>query len=122
MVKYPRNILAPILKYLKKEEKDLAKRRDNLQAEDPFKDEARLNDNASDDTEAAEQFGHQRSEALSKETERALERVRETMKRVDDGTYGACVSCSKMINTDRLGIDPTVENCIKCAKKSAKKS
>ena len=120
MIKYPRKLLEPLLKYLKKEEKELVKRKSNLESEDPFKDASRLNDNASDDTEAAEQFGHQRTEALGKETEKALKRVQGAMKRVEGGSYGVCMKCKKMINTDRLSIDPTVELCIKCAKKSSK--
>lgn len=117
MIAYPKKILTQLRSYLKKEERDLLRRKKDLEKEDPFKDESRLNDNSSGDTEAAEQFGHQRSEALSKETGEALSRVRAAMKRVDKGKYGVCVKCGKMINTDRLGIDPTVELCIKCAKK-----
>ncbi len=117
MISYPKNLLAPIIKFLRREEQELKKRQKSLQQEDPFKDTERLNDNASDDTEASEQFGHQRSEALSKATEVALQRVRFAMERVEKGTYGQCTNCGKMIDTDRLGVDPTAELCITCAKK-----
>ncbi len=116
-MQYPRNVLTPVWNYLKKLEKDLLHRKAALSKEDPFADSSRLNDNASDDTEAAEQFGHAQAEALSEETTGALARVRGAMKRVDDGTYGKCVSCGEMINTDRLGIDPTAELCMNCAQK-----
>ncbi|MFZ2199578.1 MAG: TraR/DksA C4-type zinc finger protein [Microgenomates group bacterium] len=115
-MQYPRNILQPVLDYLKKLETDLLHRKKSLAKEDPFADASRLNDNASDDTEAAEQFGHAQSAALSEETADALKRVRSAMQRVDDGTYGKCVKCGEMINTDRLGIDPTAELCMDCAK------
>lgn len=114
---YPKNLLMPIFEYLKKLEFDLLKRKNMLKSEDPFADSARLNDNASDDTEAAEQFGHEQSQALGEQTEAALARVRSAMTRVETGTYGKCVSCGKMIDTDRLGIDPTAEYCVDCAKK-----
>lgn len=114
---YPRNLLTPIVDYLKKLEFDLLKRKKQLKTEDPFSDSARLNDNASDDTEAAEQFGHATAEALSEETEKALKRVRGAMQRIDGGSYGRCVNCGQMIDTDRLGIDPTTEYCVTCAKK-----
>lgn len=117
---YPKNLLEPIFEYLKKLEFDLLKRKKQLNIEDPFADSARLNDNASDDTEAAEQFGHARSQALGEETEAALARVRSAMVRVEKGTYGKCVSCGTMIDTDRLGIDPTAEYCVDCAKKKKK--
>lgn len=116
---YPKNLLAPVVQYLKKLEFDLLKRRKQLKSEDPFTDSSRLNDNASDDTEAAEQFGHATAEALSAETEGVLKRVRGAMARVEDGSYGKCVKCGSMIDTDRLGIDPTTEYCVSCAKKLA---
>ena len=110
----------PIFEYLKKLEFDLLRRKKQLKNEDPFADSTRLNDNASDDTEAAEQDGHARTEALSEQTENALKRVRATMERVEKGTYGKCVKCGAMIDTDRLGIDPTAEYCLSCAKKMVK--
>ncbi|MFH2019747.1 MAG: TraR/DksA C4-type zinc finger protein [bacterium] len=115
---YPKNLLKPIFEYLKKLESDLLRRKGELKKEDPFRDISRLNDNASDDTEAAEQFGHAQVEAMSSETEDALKRVRNAMTRVEKGSYGKCVECKKMIDTDRLGIDPTAEKCVKCAKKN----
>ncbi len=117
-MQYPRNVLQSVWDYLKKLEGDLLKRKSSLAKEDPFADASRLNDNASDDTEAAEQNGHVQSETLSEETVASLKRVRHAMKRVDDGTYGKCTNCGLMIDTDRLGIDPTAELCMSCAKKA----
>jgi len=113
---YPSKVLQPVLDYLKKLERDLLHRKNSLAAEDPFSDDSRLNDNASDDTEAAEQYGHAQSATLTEETSDALTRVRGAMKRVDNGTYGKCVKCGEMIDTDRLGIDPTADLCLNCAK------
>lgn len=115
-MQYPRNILQPVWDYLKKLEGDLLHRKSSLAKEDPFADASRLNDNASDDTEAAEQFGHAQSAALSEETNVALQRVRQAMGRVEDGSYGKCTKCGEMIDTDRLGIDPTADLCVSCAK------
>lgn len=115
-MQYPRNILQPVWDYLKKLESDLLHRKDALAKEDPFADTARLNDNADDGTEAAEQFGHAQATVLSSETVGALKRVRSAMKRVEAGSYGKCVKCGEMIDTDRLGIDPTAELCMACAK------
>ena len=117
-MQYPRNVLQPVWDYLKKLEGDLLHRKKSLANEDPFADVSRLNDNASDDTEAAEQNGHVLSEAMSEETMDSLKRVQGAMKRVDDGTYGKCSKCGEMIDTDRLGIDPTAELCMNCAKKT----
>ena len=111
---YPRNILKPVLDYFKKMEIDLLRRKTSLDKEDPFADATRLNDNASDDTEAAEQYGHAQSETLSQETNEILQRVRSSMDRINKGTYGKCESCGEMIDTDRLSIDPTASKCMKC--------
>ena len=119
-MQYPRNNLQPVLDYLKKLETDLLHRRRSLAKNDPFADVSRLNDNASDDTEAAEQDGHAQSVALGAETSQALQRVREAMRRVEEGTYGKCSKCSAMIETDRLGIDPTADLCMSCAKTTSK--
>jgi|APSaa5957512576_1039674.scaffolds.fasta_scaffold55075_2 RNA polymerase-binding transcription factor DksA len=115
-MQYPKNLLKPVLEYFRAREKDLIKRKRQLLKEDPFSDQARLNDNASDDTEAAEQEGHARSKALSVKTEEALGHVRSAMKRVEDGSFGQCTACKKMVDTDRLKINPTAELCLECAK------
>jgi RNA polymerase-binding transcription factor DksA len=115
-MKYPKNLLQPVLDYFRKLEQELLTRQGSLAKEDPYSDDSRFNGNASDDTEAADQDGHARSEALSKETKIALTRVRAAMLRVEGGTYGACVRCGKMVDTDRLRIDPTAELCVTCAK------
>lgn len=114
---YPKQLLQPVLDYFKKLERELLQRQGSLAKEDPFADVSRLNDNASDDTEAAEQDGHARMEALSKETKKALVRVRSAMKRIQEGSYGVCTNCGKMVDTDRLRVDPTAEFCVECVKK-----
>ena len=119
-MQYPRNVLQPVLDYLKKLEHDLLHRKAEIQNEDPYADGARAISRSSDDIEASEQFGHAQAEAMSEETEAALARVHGAMKRVTEGTYGKCTKCGVMIDTDRLGIDPTAELCVKCAKALAK--
>ena len=115
---YPKQILQPVRDYLKKLEQELVRRKARIATEDPFRDSSRLNDNASDDTEAAEQFGHARAEAMAKETSEALARVRSAMERVTKGEYGKCVKCKKMVDTDRLSIDPTVALCVSGAEEA----
>ena len=117
-MQYPRNVLQAVWEYLKKAETDLLHRKRAIDKEDPYADTSRFTTQVSDDVEATEQFGHEQAQALSEETEAALARVRGAMKRVDDGTYGKCLKCGEMIDTDRLGIDPTAELCVSCAKKA----
>jgi RNA polymerase-binding transcription factor DksA len=116
-VMFPKNVLVPIQNYLTSKEKQLKERKKSLQAEDPFSDPDRLNDNAAVDTEAAEQFGHERIEAIRREVDKALINVRKALTKIKLGKYGACEGCGKMIDTDRLAVDPTARFCMQCQKK-----
>ena len=74
-------------------------------------------DNAASDTDAAEDIGHERISVLKKEVDKNLIRVKKSLTRIKLGKYGLCLKCGKMINTDRLAIDPTADHCVKCQKK-----
>lgn len=115
---FPFKVTKPIKDYLEKEETKLKQRNAELEKEDPFIDTDRLMDNAAIDTEAAEEAGHERVSALRRETDKMLVRIRKTLTRIKVGKYGLCIGCKKMIDTDRLAIDPTIEYCINCAKKN----
>jgi len=47
-----------------------------------------------------------------------LVQIDEALKRIDDGTYGECEECEKMIPKARLNAIPYVNRCVKCAGKS----
>ena len=115
MITYPRKLLEPLLRHLRREEKELKKRQEEIVSEDPYENGDAV-DNLSDFAESGVEFGHMRSKAMGEETKAALSRVQKAMGRIEDGTFGVCVKCKGMIDTDRLGIDPTVELCIDCAK------
>lgn len=114
---FPIKLLDPLRNYLAKKEKDLSRRKKKLEAEDPYNNTDRLMDNAAIDTDAAEEFGHERISALKKEIDKALIRIRQTLTKIKVGRYGLCEQCRKMISTDRLAVDPTASLCIECQKK-----
>ncbi|KKU88190.1 MAG: Transcriptional regulator, TraR/DksA family [Candidatus Beckwithbacteria bacterium GW2011_GWC2_47_9] len=116
-IKFPTKILQPLKKQLQVEEVKLEKRRQDLEAEDPFNDDDRLTNNAAVDTDAAEEFGHDRVAALKLEVDKTLINIRKTLTRIKVGRFGLCENCHEMIDTDRLAIDPTVSLCIRCAAK-----
>jgi len=120
-IKFPLKVLQPIRDYLLKRETELRKSKKRLEKEDPFNDSSRLNDNAAIDAEAAEEVGHERITAIKKEIDKTLIRIRQALTRIKLGSYGSCGKCGKLINTDRLAIDPAVELCVKCAKKAKSK-
>lgn len=119
-VSFPKKILRPVIRFLHLEQKRLEERKKVLEKEDPFLDVSRTSDNAAPDTEAAEQFGHARIEAMGKEIDRRLIGIRKALTRIKIGKYGICESCGKMIDTERLMVKPEATLCITCEKKKEK--
>ncbi|MCH7951441.1 TraR/DksA C4-type zinc finger protein [Patescibacteria group bacterium] len=117
LIQFPARILRPLRNYLLAAQKRLERRRHNIVAEDPFSDSSRVNDNAASDTDAAEISGHDRAEALRNEVDRGLITVRKALTKIKLGKYGQCERCKKMIDTDRLAVNPTAELCMSCEKK-----
>lgn len=119
-VTYPKEVVAPVKKYLGQKLSELEKRKKSLSTEDPFNDSSRLNDNAAIDADAAEQFGHMRVKALKNTLDRTIIQVRKAMARIKIGKYGVCERCGKFIDTDRLMIMPETTLCVACEKKREK--
>lgn len=117
MIQFPARILRPLRNYLVATQKRLERRKRSIVAEDPFTDASRVNDNAASDTDAAEISGHDRAEALRSEVDRGLITVRKALTKIKLGKYGLCETCKKMIDTDRLAVNPTAELCMSCEKK-----
>jgi RNA polymerase-binding transcription factor DksA len=105
-VVFPKSVITPISHFLTARLKTLEKRKKELSKEDPFANPARLDDNASPDAEADEQFGHARTSAINKEISKSIIKL---------GKYGICEVCGKMIDTERLMANPTATVCAKDA-------
>lgn len=117
---YPPKILNPIRSFLEAREKKLKLQKNKLSKEDPFTDTDRLKGNAAIDASAWQQFGHASLEAMGAELEKMLITVRKALTKIRMGKYGLCDSCGKMIDTDRLAIDPSTQYCMSCATKKQK--
>jgi len=120
-VSFPQNLLTPIKNFFHLEEKKLTQRKRELEEQDPFNDTKRVADNASIDTDAAEQFGHATVEGLKKELDRKPIQIRKALTMIRIGKYGTCEKCGKMIDTDRLMIFPEATVCVECEKKKERK-
>jgi len=118
IIQFPAKLLAPLRKYLQHEQMKLMKSKSELKREDPFSDSLRVDDNADIGKEAAEQFGHHRSEALRSEVDKILINIRKTLTKIKIGKYGSCEKCGRLIDTDRLAINPTAELCMDCQRKT----
>ena len=119
-IKFPRSILLPLIKYLKGEKKRLKETKDELKKEDPFVIGNRDDDN-SIDSEVAETVEHDRSSAMRSQVTRSIIEIRKTLTRIKLGKYGICASCGKIIDTDRLAVNPTAEYCMMCETSKEKK-
>ncbi|MEK7112423.1 MAG: TraR/DksA C4-type zinc finger protein [Patescibacteria group bacterium] len=116
-IAFPASVLSPVAKFLQARLALLKKRKKELGEEDPFKDTARIIDNASPDTEAAEQFGHARTSAIRQALTRKIIQTRTALARVRIGKYGICEDCGQMIDTDRLMVYPEATLCARDAAK-----
>lgn len=117
VVVFPKKVLAPVNKLLSAKLKKLKRRKRGIEKEDPFADTSRVSDNASPDTDAAEQFGHARVSAIKEQLDKRMVQTRKALARIRVGKYGTCEDCGKMINTDRLVVKPEAAFCIECEKK-----
>lgn len=122
VTKFPESLLRPVYEYLVGEQRSLLKKRRALEKEDPFSDPDRTDDNAAVDTDVNEQVGHERVSAIKDEVDRMLINIKKAMTRIRLGKYGTCVKCRKLIDTDRLAVNPTAEYCVKCEREQEQKS
>lgn len=121
MQSFPRDVLDQVRKALEEEKTRLAGRIAQLWAQDPYADPDRVNDNAASDAEASEESNHDRYAALVDELKVRAYALDEALLRVGSGTYGYCVNCGAMIDTDRLAIVPTATLCLACEQKKKKR-
>lgn len=113
----PASVLKPVKDFLNGKLDQLKKTRKNVSKGDPFKDKSRVTDNASPDDDAAEQFGHAVSTSIKSELDKRIVQVRKALSMIKLGKYGICEDCGKMIDTDRLMIEPETTMCTSCTKK-----
>ena len=118
--RFPSTVLTPVAKFLSARLHILERRKKQISKEDPFKDPARVDDNAAPDIEADEQFGHARTSAIKTEMGKGIIQIRKALTRIRVGKYGICEECGQMIDTDRLMAFPEATLCAKDAKKREK--
>jgi len=114
---YPVNLVSPVKKLLRDQLKNLRRRKKEVEESDPFEEPNRINDNASPDADAEEQFGHARTTAIKEQLDRKIIQTRKALTQIKLGKYGVCENCGKMIDTDRLMIYPEATICVECERK-----
>ena len=54
-------------------------------------------------------------EEIARETQISIRHLKAALRRLDDGTYGICVSCGEDISAARLRVIPEATLCVDCA-------
>jgi DnaK suppressor protein len=113
--KLPARLLEPIRRFLEFELLRLKRTKKKIEKTDPFSDETRVNENSLEE-DLDEQIGHFESEVKVKFLTKRMVQLRKALTRVNLGKYGICEVCGKMIDTERLSINPEATTCVKCEK------
>ncbi|HHL39770.1 MAG TPA: RNA polymerase-binding protein DksA [Deltaproteobacteria bacterium] len=80
---------------------------------------ASKDDNFPDPTDRASHETDRNFLLRVKDRERKLiAKIREALKRIDDGTYGVCELCGEEISEKRLEARPVTTYCIECKKEA----
>jgi RNA polymerase-binding protein DksA len=66
-------------------------------------------------------FGREMELNIASGENERLRLIEEALERIEDATYGQCVSCDGKINIERLKAIPYTRLCIECARESEKK-
>jgi RNA polymerase-binding protein DksA len=91
----------------------LARYHDELQRADE------IDKHESEDVErATEKWDVQTLASLGEADARTLGDVIAALRRLEDGTYGKCLTCEEPISDERLDALPTAQRCIECADES----
>lgn len=67
---------------------------------------------------ASELFDVEHQMGLKSQQEHEIKDIDHAINKIKDGTYGACESCGKEIDSKRLELLPQARLCIECAKES----
>jgi RNA polymerase-binding protein DksA len=66
-------------------------------------------------------FGREMELNIASGENERIRMIEEALERIEEGTYGKCVSCDSDISLERLKAVPYARLCIECARESEKK-
>jgi len=103
--------------FLESELVKIKRNKKELKQADPFSDSDRTSENSLEE-DVDEQIGHFDTEIKVKFLAKRTVQLRKALTRMKLGKYGICETCGKMIDTDRLAVNPEATTCVKCEKES----
>lgn len=60
--------------------------------------------------------GQAMAQEVARRRDFEIKRIVSALERIEDGEFGYCASCGDQISQKRLDFDPSVPNCINCAR------
>lgn len=111
----PKRLISPIKHFLEQELLKIKRSKKTLKIADPFSDQGRTLENSLEE-DLDEQIDHFDYEVKAKFLAKRMVQLRKALTRIKIGKYGVCEKCGKMIDTDRLAINPEATTCVKCQK------
>lgn len=109
--------LEKIRHFLELELVKIKRNKKELKQADPFSDSGRTLENSLEE-DVDEQIGHFDTEIKVKFLAKRTVQLRKALTRMKLGKYGICETCGKMIDTNRLAVNPEATTCVKCEKES----
>lgn len=116
-IRFPKDLLAPIKKFLEGEIVKWKRTEKTIKKNDPFMDNSRGEHNSNEE-DVDEQVGHFEAEVKVSFVKKKLVQLRKALTSIKIGKYGICDNCGKMIDTDRLAVKPDATLCIDCGKEA----
>lgn len=114
-ISFPQKLISPIKHFLEKELLKSKRAKKDLKNADPFLDNDRTLENSLEE-DLDEQIGHFETEVKARFLSKRIVQLRKALTNIKLGKYGLCERCGKMIDTDRLSINPSATTCVKCEK------
>src|SRR5688500_13713898 len=112
----PKRKLAALRKLLEAEEMQL--RAQIVQLDADFLDDSWKARSDDDAESGSATFERERMMSLAQNARGLLAGIERALERMDDGTYGFCVSCGEPIDVDRLEALPAAVDCLDCRRKA----
>jgi RNA polymerase-binding protein DksA len=106
---------------LKKQLKEEHKRLKSQLSTSPVHDRGAIGYSTHQADDATEAFEQAKGLAMRQNTERLLDQVERALARFEDGTYGLCADCGRLIDPARLEALPYAQLCLDCQSRQERK-
>lgn len=117
MLGLPQKTLNKIKNNLLKQQLEIEDQLKGIDIEDPVLAPDLAPEASESGTDSWQQDVHSRATTLKHDLKSISEKIKNTLLRINKGTYGKCESCGKQIESVRLEALPTASLCMSCSKK-----